>query len=297
MIAVACHARAADHAYAVTRRASGRARPRRGRDLGEFVVFARRHGLILATFTLLGAFIGGGLAVTSPTSYAARTTVLMSRAPIYVDTQGLHAPPAVTIDTDAQLYLAPVVAKEVSKRTAVPAPDVASRLLITAAPLSRVLSITFQGRTPEIAREGAQVAAEAMLSERRRVLVAQSTRRLGDVRVSLASLQSSALRTQVQGGASDAYTAKLADRIGVLSALSAQLEDVDRSPGQVIVSAHVVRTEKARAVTTWVGSGAGLAFLLALAVAYLRPPGGWFAVLRRRRSIPRVWDVPSVRPR
>ena len=297
MIAIACHARAADHAYAVTSRASERARPRRGRDLGEFVVFARRHGLILATFTVLGAFIGGGLAVTSPTSYAARTTVLMSRAPIYVDTQGLHAPPAVTIDTDAQLYLAPVVAKEVSKRTAVPAPDVASRLLITAAPLSRVLSITFQGRTPEIAREGAQVAAEAMLSERRRVLVAQSTRRLGAVRVSLASLQSSALRTQVQGGASDAYTAKLADRIGVLSALSAQLEDVDRSPGQVIVSAHVVRTEKARAVTTWVGSGAGLAFLLALAVAYLRPPGGWLAVLRRRRSIPRVWDVPSVRPR
>jgi hypothetical protein len=297
MIAIACHARAADHAYAVTGRASGRARPRRGRDLGEYVVFARRHALILATFTILGGFIGGALAVTSQTSYAARTTVLMSRAPIYVDTQGLHAPPAVTIDTDAQLYLAPVVATEVSKRTAVPERDVASRLLITAAPLSRVLSITFEGRTPEIAREGAQVAAEAMLSERRRVLVAQSTRRLGAVRVSLANLQSSALRAQVQGGASDAYTAKLADRIGVLSALSAQLEDVDRSPGTVIVSAHVVRTEKARAVTTWGGSGAALAFLLALAVAYLRPPGGWFAVLRRRRSIPRVWDVPSVSPR
>ena len=297
MIAIGCHARAAEEPHSPLARHSGR-RIRKGRHLSYYATFMRRNALIVVSLTILGALVGGGLAMSSPVTYAARTTVLMSRAPVYVDTEGLHAPPAVTIDTDAQLYRAPGVGREVARVTGVPAADVTSRLLISAEPLSRVLSVTFEGPTPAIARKGAEVAAWAMLRERRRVLVSQSTHRLSDVRLSLADLQAASLRARLQAtGTSAVYEAKVADRIKVLSALSAQLQDVDQSPGRVIVSSHVVRTERARAVTTWTGSGAALGFLAALGISWLWPRSGRSGSRRTRRSIPRVREVASLEAR
>ena len=67
--------------------------------------------------------------------------------------------------------------------------------------------------------------------------------------------------------------------------------------GQVIGSPSVVRVERAREPSVWAGSGAALGFLLALVVAWFRPASGWVAVLRRKRAIPRVRDVPSLGPR
>jgi hypothetical protein len=294
MLAIACHARAREQPHlAVTSPPRGRTRRRRGRDLADYVAIVKRSRLVLVAMTILGAVVGGGLAVTSPTSYAARTTVLMSRAPSYVDTQGLNEPPSVTIDTDAQLYLAPRVAHEVSARTDVPSRDVASRLLITAEPLTRVLSVTFEGRTPAVAKEGAETASRAMLAERQRVIVSQSTRKLNRIRLNLARLQHEEQTLQLEGKGSGAFAAKLTERIQVLEALSAQLQDVDRSAGRIIVTAKVVRTERGRSLTIWAGSGAGLGFLCALAIAALRRPRR----PRGKRAIPRVWEVPLLRAR
>jgi capsular polysaccharide biosynthesis protein len=291
MIAIAANARAADQPVAPTARRRGRPRSRRGRDLGDYATYVRRHAGLIGALMLLGALVGGGLAMTSPKSYAARTTVLMTRAPVYVDTVGDHAPPAVTVDTDAQLYSAPAVHREVSKRTGVPADEVESRLVISAEPLTRVLDVTFRGSTPEIARVGAQAAAKAMLHERREVLIEQNTRRLNTIRMSQAKLQLAALRLEMHGKGQDPFALDLADRIQVLSAVSAQLQDARDSPGQVMDSAHVVRTERARAPTKWAGSGAGLGLLLALALGSFRPKAGWLPRKQGRRAIPRVWDV------
>jgi hypothetical protein len=114
---------------------------------------------------------------------------------------------------------------------------------------------------------------------------------LAGVRRSLAKLQFSQARLQRQGKASDAFAADLSDRIHVLEGISSQLQDVKDSPGQVMVGAHVVRTERARTPTKWAGSGAGIGLLLALALASFRPMSGWSRRAKGRRSIPRVWDV------
>jgi hypothetical protein len=294
MIAIACHARATDEPHLIpTAKPGERARPRRGRDLADYAVFVRRNASLMGAMMLLGALVGGGLAMASPTSYAARTNVLMAQAPIYVDADGLHAPPAVTIDTDAQLLSAPAVHRKVSQRTGVAADDVESRLLVSAEPLTRVLIVTFQGSTPELARIGAEAAAQAMLRERSEVLIQQSTQRLQTVRKNLAKLQTVAVRLRLHGKNTDAFALDLANRIQVLEDLSGQLQEVKDSPGQVLVSAHVVRAEKAHAPTKWAGSGAGLGLLCALALAALRPRSGWFSRSRGRRVIPRVWDVPA----
>jgi hypothetical protein len=290
MIAIGVHARAADRPVAEATRGRGRPRPRRGRDLAEHVAFVRRNAGLIGTLMIVGAVVGGGLSMTSPTSYAARTSVLINSAPVYVDTQGEHRPPSVTIDTDAQVFSSPFVARKVSARTGIPAGEIDSHLLIGAEPLTRVLTVTFQASTPEIARIGSQTATHAMLEERAEVIVAQSVRRLRAIRFSLGKLQNEQTRREVNGTI-DESTQEIAERIVVLQALTSQLQEVGRSSGRVLDSAHVVRTERARAPTKWVGSGAGLGLLLALALAFFRPRPGWLTALRRRRSIPRVWDV------
>lgn len=295
MIAIAANARAADQPVAVTARRRGRSRPRRGRDLGDYVVFVRRNAPLVGALTVLGALVGGGLAEVSPTSYAARTSVLMFQAPTYVDTVGDHSPPAVTVDTDAALFSAPMVSRKVSARTGVPEDDVQSRLLISAEPLTQVLTVTFQGATPKIARVGSEAAAQAMLKERSDVMVAQNLRHLTAIRRSLANLQVAAIRLDLQGKGSDPFAQDLADRIEVLQSVSSQLQALSSSSGQIMDRAHVVRTEKARAPTKWAGSGAGIGLLCALALSLFRPRAGWLARLRERRTIPRVWDVSARR--
>jgi hypothetical protein len=298
MIAIGSHARSADQPHVVTVPEVGRkGRPRRGRDLADYARFLRRNGIAIAMITILGGIVGGAWAMTSPTSYTASTTVLMLRAPVYVDAEGYDAAPAVTIDTDAQLSSAPGVARRVSRSTGVPARDVDSRLLITAAPLTRVLEVSFQGRTPQIARDGSQAAATGMLHERKKLLVEQSTHRLARIRLNLAKLQNDLMTVQLEGTGSSTYASKLADRIEVLQGLSAELQDADKSSGRVISSARVVRVERGHAVTTWAGSSAALAFLCALAIAWFLPISGRSLLSRGRRSIPRVWEVSSRRAR
>lgn len=293
MIAIATNARMADQPVAPTgRRSRGKAQPRRGKDLSEYVGFVRRNALVIVMLPLLGAVIGGVIAMTSPTSYAARSAVLLPRAPVYVDTVGDHSPPAVTIDTDAQLFSSPKVSRQVSKATGVPEDEVQSRLLISAEPLTRVLTVTFQASTPEIARAGSEAAAHEMLKVRSDVILAGNLRRMGAIRFSLARLQTDAIRLERHGKGSDPFARDLADRIQVLQGVSSQLQVLSASPGQVMDNAHVVRTEKARAPTKWAGSGAGIGLLCALALSYFRPRGGWLRRTRGRRSIPRVWDVP-----
>lgn len=291
MIAIALNARAADQPVAGAARRRGRSRPRRGRDLGDHMLFVRRNAALIGTLSLLGGLVGGAVAMASPTSYAARTTVLMARAPVYVDTVGDHAPPAVTVDTDAALFTAPIVNRRVSARTGVPEDDVQSRLLISAEPLTRVLTVTFQGATPKIARAGSEAAVHAMLQERSDVMVAHNLTRLNAIRRSLAKLQTAAIRLQLHGKGSDTFAQDLAGRIQVLQSVSSQLQELSRSSGQVMDSASVVRTEKARPPTKWAGSGVGIGLLCALTLAWFRPRGGWFPRLRWRRAIPRVWDV------
>jgi hypothetical protein len=298
-IAIACNARVTDQPHVLPKPTPGRrARPRRGRDLADYVSFARRNALVVAVFTVVGGIVGGGLAISSPTTYTASTTVLMSRAPMYVDTLGYQSAPSVTIDTDAQLYLVPSIARRVSRHTGVPEQDVSSRVLITAKPLTRVLNVNFRGRTPEIARDGSRAAAHGMIHERQKLLVARSTRRLTQVRTNLARLQGEQTSLQLQGKSSSAaFLADLNDRIQVLQGLSAQLQDEVEKPGQVIGSARIVRVERARTPTIWGGSGAGLGFLFAVLMGWFRPKAGWLPRLRPRRSIPRVWEVPSLRAR
>jgi uncharacterized protein involved in exopolysaccharide biosynthesis len=259
------------------------------------VVFVRRNAALIGTLMIVGAVVGGGLAMASPKSYAARTSVLVNRAPVYVDTQGDHRPPSVTIDTEAQIFSSPFVARKVSARTGIPAAEVDSRLLIGAEPLTRVLTVTFRGSTPEIARVGSQTATLAMLEERADVIVAPSVRRLRAIRFSLGKLQIEQTRTEVHGTvdeSSQETAQEIAARIGVLQALSSQLQEVGRSSGRILDSAHVVRTERARAPTKWAGSGAGIGLLCALALAVFRPRSGWWRRAKGGRSIPRVWDVP-----
>jgi hypothetical protein len=297
MIAIGVHARAADGpVVATTGPKRGQLRPRRGRELSEHVAFVRRNAGLIAALMVVGAVVGGGLAMASPKSYAARTSVLINRAPVYVDTQGDHRPPSVTIDTEAQIFSSPFVARKVSARTGIPAAEVGSHLLIGAEPLTRVLTVTFQGGTPEIARTGSQTATLAMLHERADVIVAQSVRRLRAIRFSLGKLQTEQTYLEMHGTddqSSQELAQEVAARIGVLQGLSSQLQEVARSSGRILDSAHVVRTERARAPTKWAGSGAGIGLLCALALAVFRPRSGWLRRAKGRRSIPRVWDVPA----
>jgi hypothetical protein len=295
-IAIGTHTRMADQPHVVPRRVPGRrARPRRGRDLADYAGFVRRNVALIAVFTLMGGIVGGAVAMRSPTTFQSSTPVLMARAPVYVDTQGYNAAPSVTIDTDAQLSQAPSVARAVSRRTGVPEQSVSARVLITAKPLTRVLNVTFQGRTSKISRVGSRTAARAMLRERQRIMVEQSLLRLRQVRANLARLQDTQVRLLLQGKSStDPVVTDLEDRVQVLEGLSAELQNIDQRAGQLMGSTRVVRTERHRQPTTWAGSGAALAFLFAIGLAWFRPRSGWLPRLRRKRSIPRVWEVPTL---
>ena len=299
MIAIGCHARAAEQPHLAPGAGSvTRARPRRGRDLADYATFLRRNAVVLVIFTVVGGVVGGALAMSSPTTYTASTPVLMSRVPLYVNPFSPDPAPSVTIDTDAQLSLKTPVEHRVSRHTGVPVDEVSSRILITAKPLTRILNVTFRGDTAVTAVAGSRAAARGMLHQRKNLLVSQTTGRLPQVRQRLERLQADKRRIQLQRTrSSPAFEAKLTERIQVLEDLSSQLQALITGPGQVIGTPSVVRVERAREPSIWAGSGAALAFLLALVVAWFRPASGWFPALRRRRSIPRVWEVPSLGPR
>lgn len=122
--------------------------------------------------SLIGLLVGAVLTLTAPTTYHATVAIELSDVSPVVDLNPAGArAKTVTVDTDAQLVLADPVVSSVASDLGVTANQARRSLTLSARPLSRVLEIGYDGPTPEVARAGAQIAAEAFLELRNRLVI------------------------------------------------------------------------------------------------------------------------------
>lgn len=147
-------------------------------SLARCALFVRRHLWPLLAMVTAGATIGLVAAILAPKTYTASVTVLAPGVALHAgqppgpDRQTAKRPRDATVDTDAQL----VRGREVlSRLAAIPGfrtrPDrLKSRIKVTAAPHSRVLTISVSARSPRQAQQGAEIAAEAYLNLRHEIL-------------------------------------------------------------------------------------------------------------------------------
>lgn len=131
-----------------------------------------RSNLVVVVATLAGC--GGGLYLAGevPAAFEASASIELPDVPTWVDTQALDpVPDRTTIDTTAQLVFSTPVFERVSGATGLTARQVESQLSVSAYPLSRVLIVTFEAATGDLAISGANTAARALVDQRAALLV------------------------------------------------------------------------------------------------------------------------------
>ncbi|MGY2701901.1 GumC domain-containing protein [Nocardioides sp. HB32] len=136
-----------------------------------YPAFVRRRLVSLATLTVLGLLVGIALAAMTPTTYSATASVVLTPVPKYLTPSTTTlVPPAVTIDTDAQLLQSPEVLAAVADVLGGSAAGALSHLSVGASAHSRVLHITVTAQSPAAAAAAANAAASALGDVRRTTL-------------------------------------------------------------------------------------------------------------------------------
>lgn len=141
--------------------------------LEAYVGWVARYALLLIVCSLLGGLVGVALVVADRPLVTAEASVLLSRQPArpQLDPTG-EVPAEVTIDTDAALLGATEVTAAVARSTGTEPDSVEDRLEVRAAPLTRVLHVSFSAADGETAEQGARAAVTALLEERVELLAA-----------------------------------------------------------------------------------------------------------------------------
>jgi hypothetical protein len=129
------------------------------------LVWANIVVIVIATVT--GGVLGYLAQRQLPTSYTASVSVELPDVPTWVDLDPADPiPDRTTIDTSSQLVFTPPVFRAVADVTGEPTVRVQRFLSVSAYPLSRVLIVTYEGATPEVASAGALAAGQAVARER-----------------------------------------------------------------------------------------------------------------------------------
>ena len=141
-------------------------RESRAADLGHARSVLRRWRGILLVLPLLGAVVGGAVAISAPDLYTARAIVLIDPddARVLEDAATSAAQPQRRIETEAALLASPALEAQIQERLGV---DV--RYEVTVGAGSNVVTIETEEETAELAAERANGVAEAFIAERRQI--------------------------------------------------------------------------------------------------------------------------------
>jgi len=137
----------------------------------DYTRFVGRHRSRIAALMGLGLLAGFAWSLLQPSTFSATASVALTPVPVYVMSSTTElAPPAVSIDTDAQLLRSPRVLRAIGEELGVDEEAASGHLLVTAAPSSHVLHVTVRAASPRAAADAADAAVEAFAAERRDAL-------------------------------------------------------------------------------------------------------------------------------
>jgi hypothetical protein len=146
--------------------------------------FARRHRARIAVLMGLGLLGGLAWAWMQPPTFSASASVALTPVPAYVVPSTTElVPPAVSIDTDAQLMHSPRVLGAVGDALGVEADAASEHLVVTATASSHVLHVTVTAASARTAADAADAAAAAFVDERRAALGALRPDQLRQLRL------------------------------------------------------------------------------------------------------------------
>jgi hypothetical protein len=245
----------------------------RHRTVGDLGREIRRGAPVIAALAVAGAAAGTAvLAGTAEPAYAAKVSVAITPAPVYLDTGESADQQAarrrirdMTLDTEVALLLSEGAVSGVERATGVSSDRLRSMVAVTAVPNSHVLELGVVTGSPSSAGRVAAEFASSYLEERRRYLDERRDHlllRLGEELSSLDDLDVSAERVRQD-----------------LAAAVIRLESTRLQIGSVVRQAAAVPVRPPMALGA--ATGAGLGLLCALVAITLSPDGT--GVPRRRR--------------
>ncbi|MFI0351475.1 hypothetical protein [Actinomadura sp. 9N407] len=268
-------------------------RPLRSRDsvpLSHYAGVVRRHRRPLVAMIAIGGLLGLALALLTPKAYLASVTVLAPAVPLHAveavkaeEGEEKPKPPEdATVDTEAQL----VHTEEVLARlgtlpgfNGLSRSELNSRIVVTVAPHTRVITIGVRAYEPRQAREGAEITAEAYLNLRHEILggVQQRDRESLQRREKLLEKQ---LETLPGEAASLSDTVARTRRQAIAKQIEQVRKDLSAIDGKAVTPGEIVRRaalpkrpeDRRRDVSLTTGAGVGLLLGLLFAVWRERRP-------------------------
>lgn len=195
---------------------------------------AWHHRRYVAASTLLGLVGGLVWALAQPTTFSSTASVALTPVPKYLLPAGAGlAPPAVTIDTDAQLVTSPDVLTAVAQALGTEPARARQQISVTATPNSRVLHVTVSGSSPAQVADAANEAATALVRVRRETLGALRTDQLRLLRLWTAGQEAVLAQQQRSRLVIPASDELFAQVLQVRSGLG-ELEEARLSPAEVV---------------------------------------------------------------
>lgn len=164
-----------------------------------------RRWVLIVVLGLLGMAGGAAVATLTPPQYLARSYILLTNPPSYLQTESDDTEPRqTTIDTEAALVVSRQTLERIDAGPAVQA-GIRDNLEITAIPSTQVLVITLRSTDPSVMEREAELIAQSYLDTRRLYLEVRQTQVLTDLYDQLADLMnlgvsaSNSERMQLEG--------------------------------------------------------------------------------------------------
>ncbi|WP_457205719.1 hypothetical protein [Nocardioides sp. P5_C9_2] len=254
--------------------------------LSDHARFAWRHRAVIGALMALGLLAGLAWSLVQPTSYSSTASVALAPVPKYVLPTGIGVvPPAVSIDTDAQLLYSPAVLGAVARVLGTDEDVAFQHMSVTASPTSRVLHLAVTASSRTTAAEAANAAVSALVQVRRDSLGALRADQLRLLRLWTAGqedLLAQAQGTQAVIPADDDVVAQV---IALREGLQ-ELEEARLSPAEVVDPATPATLPDASNAQVPLTSGAMLGLL-----------AGCLIGVRRDRRRLAVASTQNLRPR
>lgn len=243
-------------------------------DLSIYWQWVRRYWWVVMGGMAVGLLVGALLWSVLPKTYQATTAVLVTPA--------VAGGQAVNMDTELQVVKSATVARLAAENLGAPeqSGSIRPRLDLFVPPNSTVLEVTYNGDSPESARDGAQAVADAYLTVREegaRTQIDSQVAALQAQRDALAD-EASQLRTSLADQAPDSATAQRTQveleavlrRVAQLDTDIAGLSTTSVTPGVVITEAQLPRLAASPNPILLFSSALMLGLLLGIGVAMLR---------------------------
>ena len=178
----------------VAREQRGKAKPGAVQSLGSGLVRLRGRWPVLVVLSLLGAAVGAGLAAREQVQYAARVSILLAPSPVSleIDESRPETSPIrdVTIDTEAALLTSrESLSRVVGSADATALDELRRRVLVTAAPSTRVLTLEVRDSSAERAQDESTRLAQSYLETRRGYLLNRRDQALKLIRAQLVKVR------------------------------------------------------------------------------------------------------------